>query len=272
MNIVRLIIALLSLALLVWAIWVEPRSLRISSYSLPLLDKSNRHLDGMTIAVVADLHVGSPHITLDKVAQIVAMTNAAAPDLILLPGDFVAHVVGGRTIPAMEIANALKPLNAPMGVYAVLGNHDWWEDHDTITQALESAGIIVLENKLTTLPNDLKLVGLSDVHAGVFDSSVIPHQGPVLCMTHTPDAFPDLPDACFLTVAGHTHGGQIRLPFIPPFWTPSDYRARYAAGWITEGARHLFVSTGIGTSIFPLRLGVPPEISLLTLKPAPDGE
>lgn len=220
----------------------------------------------MTIAVIADLHAGAPYIDEAKIQAIVAMTNTAKPDLILIPGDFFNHVLGGRVMPTGDIARLLSPLRAPMGVYAVLGNHDWWEDYRAMEEALERYGITVIENKKHMLANGIELVGLSDYDAGVFDPNIIPRDTKALCMTHTPDAFPHLSSSCALTIAGHTHGGQVKLPFLPPLWTPSAYGARYAAGYSQESGRALFVSTGIGTSVLPIRFGVPPEVSLLTLR------
>jgi predicted MPP superfamily phosphohydrolase len=95
----------------------------------------------------------------------------------------------------------------------------------------------------------------------------VPAEATVLAMTHNPDIFPGIPGRVALTVAGHTHGGQVRLPLLGALVVPSQYGERYAAGHVVEDGRHLFVTTGVGTSIYALRLGVPPEIVVLTLTP-----
>jgi predicted MPP superfamily phosphohydrolase len=167
----------------------------------------------------------------------------------------------------------LKPLRAPLGVYAVIGNHDRWEDAGSITAAFGAVGITVLENQNVTLATPrgpLHLAGIGDLYTKAHDPlqalAGLAADAPVLCFTHTPDLFPQLPPACALTVTGHTHGGQVRLPLVGRPMVPSGYGQRYAAGPIREGGKTLFVSTGIGTSMLPVRFGVPPEVSFLRLK------
>lgn len=94
----------------------------------------------------------------------------------------------------------------------------------------------------------------------------VPAKSKALCLTHSPDVFPELPATCVLTIAGHTHGGQVDLPFLGRLIVPSKYGQRYAAGLIHENGKSLFVSTGIGTSIIPVRFGVPPEVTILEIR------
>ena len=131
----------------------------------------------------------------------------------------------------------------------------------------------MLENAAVTISaprGPLHLAGIGDFWTQSSDPARalagIPKNAAAICFTHSPDVFPLLPKTCALTVAGHTHGGQVRLPFVGRLVVPSRYGQRYAAGYVREGGKSLFVSTGIGTSIFPVRFGVPPEISLLTLQ------
>ncbi|HKU54300.1 MAG TPA: metallophosphoesterase [Rhizomicrobium sp.] len=255
------------------AFWLEPASLRLSRYDVP---GNPPPLKGLRIAVISDLHAGSTFIDEAQIDRTVSLTNSARPDLILLTGDYVvsmAPILGGRHMPVAKIAAHLKPLRAPLGVYAVIGNHDRWEDAEAMAKALRSVGIIVLENQHLALPvphGPLFLAGIGDFYtresrppqalAGIAANM------PVLCFTHTPDVFPHLPPSCILTIAGHTHGGQVRLPFVGRLIVPSGYGQRYAAGYVREGRKSLFVSTGIGTSMLPVRFGVPPEVSFLSLK------
>jgi predicted MPP superfamily phosphohydrolase len=155
----------------------------------------------------------------------------------------------------------------------VIGNHDRWEDAGSIAVAFGAAGIRVLENQnvtLATARGPLHLAGIGDLYTKAHDPQQalagLAADAPVLCFTHTPDLFPQLPPACALTITGHTHGGQVRLPLVGRPMVPSGYGARYAAGPIREGGKTLFVSTGIGTSMLPVRFGVPPEVSFLRLK------
>ena len=259
--------------LVLYAFWLEPASLRLSRYDVP---DNPSPLKGLSIAVISDLHAGSTYIDEGKIDQVVALTNAARPDLILLTGDYVvsmAPMLGGRHMPVQMIAAHLKPLRAPLGVYAVIGNHDRWEDAGGISAAFRSVGIVVLENQhvaFSTPRGQLFLAGIGDFRTRASRpaqalAGVAP-ETPVLCFTHTQDVFPYLPPTCALTVAGHTHGGQVWLPFVGRLKVPSGHGQRYAAGYVREGGKSLFVSTGIGTSMLPVRFGVPPEVSFLRLK------
>jgi len=271
MTMVRALIAVIALGLVLWAGWWEPSSLRLSTTPIP---SPSPALKGLRIAVISDLHGGAPWIDTAKIDGVVAMTNAAKPDLVLLTGDYViTGVLGGHHMPIQTIVAHLKGLYAPLGVYAVQGNHDRWEDSDLVAAAFRQAGIPDLENRHVMLPalrNAVALVGIGDRTSGGDDlrRALAGVRGPALCFTHSPDAFADLPTTCALTIAGHTHGGQVRLPLLGRLAVrvASRFGQKYAAGIIREDGRTLFVSTGIGTSWLPLRLGVPPEISLLILK------
>lgn len=224
--------------------------------------------------MIADLHAGARFIDGDKIRQVVALANAAAPDLILLDGDYTGQRPGQpRYMTPEAIAQALSPLHARLGVYAVLGNHDEWQDGPRFAAALRAAGITVLQNEARRIDaprGPLFLVGIGDAASGHADPSRalahVPKDAQALCFTHSPDVFPALPRSCALTIAGHTHGGQVALPFLGRLIVPSRYGQRYAAGIVRENGHVLFVSTGIGTSILAVRFRVPPEISLLELR------
>ncbi len=253
------------------AFWLEPSSLRLVQYEVPAPAPVLR---GLRIAVIADLHGGSPYIGKDKIDAVVAMTNAAHPDLVLMVGDYVSgvpHIWGGPHISIEIIAAHLKALHAPLGVYAVLGNHDNWANPDRVAAALRQNGIKVLDNEhlaLTTRNGALTLVGFGDQRSHADNvaralSGIAPGTR-ALCFTHAPDLFAELPSTCALTIAGHTHGGQVVLPLLGRLVVPS--RFGYDAGLYHRDGKALFVSTGIGTSTMPVRFGVPPEISLLSLQ------
>jgi predicted MPP superfamily phosphohydrolase len=229
--------------------------------------------DGLKVAVLSDLHVGSPYRSLASVQKIVATTNAERPDLIVLLGDFVIHdVVGGRFVEPEPIAKELGGLHARLGVVAVLGNHDWWFDGERVRRALESNGIRVLEDQniqLTHAGQSFWICGLADLwtHGDRLAETLAEIHGadPVIVLSHSPDVFPEMPKRVSLTLAGHTHGGQVNLPIIGRPVVPSKFGQRFAYGLIEEDGRKLFVTAGIGTSIFPVRFRVPPEIVILTL-------
>lgn len=264
------------LALFVWGFVWEPARLLVKTQALAVPDWPVA-CTGLRVAVVTDLHVGAPHVGIDKLDRVVATVQRQSPDIVLLTGDFVIDgVIGGQWVSPETIAQHLQPLAKDGRAYAVLGNHDWWLDAGRVRRALEDAGIPVLEDASVPIAIGrcrFRLAGISDATEGPHDiakalSEVAPTEA-VLAMTHNPDIFPDLPARVSLLVAGHTHGGQVNLPWFGRVIVPSRFGQRYAIGHVVEGGRHLFVGTGIGTSILPVRWRVPPELSVLVVTPLP---
>lgn len=262
----------------VWAFWWEPG--RLVVHRTPLALPSWPAGVETRVAVIADLHVGSPRNGIDNLRRVIRRVNREEPELILIAGDLVIdNVVGGTFVPPEEIARELADLEAPRGVFAVLGNHDRWLSADRVRTALEDAGLTVVENRGARVGLErgtVWIAGASDYWTGHPDLRAAldgAREGePVLLLTHNPDLFAEVPGRVSLTVAGHTHGGQVILPFVGRAITPSRFGERYAAGHIVEAGRQLFVTTGIGTSRLGVRFLVPPEISIVTLRrgdPAP---
>ncbi|MBL8186942.1 MAG: metallophosphoesterase [Acidobacteria bacterium] len=268
-------LALLSIALLlaIYALIIEPNRLVVHRKTITLTSGLSE-LRGMKIAAISDIHAGAPHIKLDKVRRLVELTNAQQPDLILLAGDFVIqNVLGGSFVEPTALAAELKHLKANHGVFATLGNHDWWYNASRVKSAFEEAGIKVLENQTEKIERNGKafwLAGFADEWEGNPNIAETLRQvaddSPIIAFTHNPDLFPAIPNRVALTVAGHTHGGQVALPLVGRLVVPSRYKQRYAAGLVIENGKLLFVTTGVGTSIIPVRFGVPPEIALLTIQ------
>ena len=262
--------ALLGLGL--WGFWMEPASLDVAEYRLTLPDYTGPSL---RVAVLTDLHIGSPFNGLAKLRATVSRTNAARADLVCILGDLVIQgVLGGRFVEPEAIAAELANLRARDGAIAVLGNHDGWFDHNRVRRALERAGIRVLEDtaaRIVAPTASYWVAGISDLWTGRHDipaalAAVPADARPLLLLTHNPDVFPEVPGRVELTLAGHTHGGQVRLPLIGAPVVPSRYGQRFVAGHIVEGGRHLFVATGVGTSILPVRFRVPPTIAVVTIR------
>jgi uncharacterized protein len=230
-------------------------------------------------------------MSLARIEEIVRRTNALGADLILLGGDFVAaHRFLIRGYEAKEWAEILSDLSAPLGVYSVLGNHDWWhgpapglrpDGARGVQRALDNVGIPVLENDAIPIETNGRrfwLLGLGDQLAimrapHIFEGrddlpatlAKVSDDSPVILLAHEPDIFANQPDdRIALTLSGHTHGGQVRLFGWSPV-VPSQFGNRYAYGHVVEDGRHLIVSGGLGTSVLPVRLGVPPEIVLIQL-------
>ncbi len=275
---------------------IEPNRLRFPKYSLrPAGWPAGLRLK---VAVVADVHACRPWMTSDEIADVVSATNAKTPDIILLLGDYTtSHRFTGDPEPKAAWAGALARLKAPLGVHAVLGNHDWWEDHavqrgkagpPAVGVALEAAGIPLYENHAIRLEKDghgFWLAGLGDQWAyyrgrrhrrgngrfgyrGVDDIETtlagVTDQAPVILMAHEPDIFARKLERVALTVSGHTHGGQVQMFGFAPF-VPSVYGSRYLYGHIREEGRDLIVSGGLGCSGLPVRFGRPPEVPIIEL-------
>ncbi|SFG63961.1 metallophosphoesterase [Methylobacterium gossipiicola] len=267
---------------------IEPRFRLVVTRYNPVLPRWNPALR-LRVAVLADFHVCEPFMPLDRIAEIVDATNALAPDLILMLGDYPAgDRVTIRKVPLSDFARVVDVLRAPLGVHAILGNHDWWDDaavqagERDVTEAqrvLEARGIPVMENTVLRLEKDghpFWIAGLGDqepfVKVGNYQGrddlpgtlARITDDAPVLLMVHEPDIFLDVPDRVSLTLAGHTHGGQIRLFGYSPV-IPSVKGNDFAYGHVVRQGRHMIVSGGFGVSRVPIRIGVPPEIVLLEL-------
>jgi len=242
----------------------------------------------LRIAVLSDIHACERWMPLDRIARIVAQTNALRPDLIALPGDFlVGPLIGKRPIPARAIAETLAGLRAPMGVYATLGNHDWADcpearasgyAHSSIARELSRAGLRVLSNEALRLPCGTYVVGLdSAIGQGTtlrptprLDAqrafAEVPEDASVVLLAHEPDFFLDQDRPVALQLSGHTHGGQIgALGILATF--PSRYWTRLDYGHKQAGERHLVISAGLGFGGVPIRAGRTSEITLVTLMP-----
>jgi uncharacterized protein len=228
----------------------------------------------LRIAFFSDLHAGSPHINEDYIKNLVQRINALSPDLILIGGDIVINgVIGGHPISIDRIASLLKELKAPLGIYSVLGNHDWWNEGTKIRKTLETNGIPVLDNaaKLINVgPNfNFWLVGIGDDytdHANVEAAvSQINSSAPRILFMHDPSAIFEMKEKFFLALAGHLHGGQVFIPGIGAIITPGRAPKEWADGWVDFEFGSLFVSKGVGTSILPVRFNAAPEFVILDL-------
>jgi predicted MPP superfamily phosphohydrolase len=231
----------------------------------------------LTITVIADLHAGGPNMGLSRIRDVVDAANGLRSDIVLLLGDYFAtHRFVTEQVPHPAWAGEFARLKSRLGTFAIFGNHDWWYDIGGVRRALAAVNIPVLENDAFLLGEGGErfwLAGIGDQVAyrlghgrfrGVDDLpgtlAKITTDDPVVLMVHEPDIFTQVPDRVALTLAGHTHGGQLRVPVIWPAFVPSQFGARFAYGHIVEEGRHMIVSGGLGTSFVPARIGVPPEI------------
>jgi predicted MPP superfamily phosphohydrolase len=268
---IGLAVALLLAAWLALAAWHD-------TMAEPVVRRTTVQLPGMamdaepvTIALLSDLHPAQPNMPPERLARIVAQVNALHPDAIVLAGDFVSDP--GLGLSPYPIAASIAPLGklrAPLGVYAVLGNHDHWDHHDAVSGELARQGVTLLSNAARQA-GPLAIGGLDDLvtgHArlGATLAAMRGLPGGRVLVSHSPDAFARLPANTGLMLAGHTHCGQIRLFGWAPV-TNSRYGGRYVCGVVRERGNVLVVTAGLGTSVVPVRLGAVPDIWLIEARP-----
>lgn len=250
----------------------------------------------LRIVALADVHACDPWMGLDRVAGIVETANGLGGDIMLLLGDYMTGMRRfRRALSPAAIAATLGGLGAPLGVHAILGNHDWWEDEQAMRRAapgpveigerLRERGVAVLNNDAVRLVHGGQpfwLAGLGDqlafapVHRDrgrVGDDDLagtlakLTDDAPVILMAHEPDIYPGVVRSrrhVALTLCGHTHGGQVNLLGWRPAAGSRGSRI-YPRGHFRENGRDLVVSSGLGCSILPVRVGVPPEILVVEL-------
>jgi predicted MPP superfamily phosphohydrolase len=251
---------------------VEPGWLDIvqMKLKLPRLDPA---FDGYKLAQFSDIHMGTG-MTPERLKQIVSVLNEQMPDLIALTGDFVTGGPIDQFIPSL--VEALKNLKAKDGTVSILGNHDHWTDPDAIHRVIHDSGMIDLTNTVYTLKR-----GASQLHIGGVDDywerkaqlddvlAILPADGAAILLAHEPD-FADVSAATGrfdLQLSGHSHGGQVIMPFVGPLALPHLGR-KYPLGQYQVGTMIQYTNRGVGTIAPPIRFNCRPEITVFTLTTA----
>jgi len=262
-------------ALAVDSTLLEPNRPRIVRQEIALRRWPAR-LEGFTIALLSDFHYDA-YCSVHPLRAAIPMVNALRPDLIALTGDFVSVSLFSTTAVGLAgaepCAQLLGQMQAPYGLWAVMGNHDYFTDPDRVTRALHSQGIPVLANQSIPIERDgarFWLSGVGDVLGddANLDATLnpVPAGEATILLAHEPD-FADVAarHSVDLQLSGHSHGGQVRFPFLPPLYLPELGR-KYIAGLYKIGPLTLYTNLGLGTVGVPVRLNCPPEITLLTLR------
>jgi hypothetical protein len=256
---------------------LEPNLPRIvrRDFSLP---RWPERMDGFTIALLSDFHY-DPYFSIHPLRSAIGMVNDLRPDMIVLTGDFVSVPMFGDekkgAFAAEPCARLLRQMTAPHGLWAVMGNHDEGTDREIVTRALQAENIRVLANQSEAIERDgtrFWLAGVNDVLSYTADLTQtllpVPAGEAVILLAHEPDFADEA--ARFpidLQLSGHSHGGQIRIPFLPPLYLPIMAK-KYVLGTYRVGPLLLYTNAGLGTVGVPLRFDCPPEITLLTLRHA----
>ena len=272
-----------------YGVWIEPQYLLRTTVHAFIPPGWTPGLK-LRIVMLADPHLIKPHMSLDRWKRIIEAANHLQPDMHLLMGDYLAsHPFNTGRETFEDAAAAATQLQSPLGTYSVLGNHDWWEDKELqrtqqgvphAQNVFTAAGIPVLDNRAVKIIKNDKHFWLAGTQSMVairkgrrrFESradvkashAAITDEAPLIHLAHEPDLFVELPERVSLTLSGHTHGGQVRLFGYSPV-VPSQFGNRFAYGHIIEAGRHLVVSGGLGCSLLPIRIGSPPEITVLEL-------
>lgn len=280
---------LICLGLLSYAYFIEPQRLVIRHETIKTKNWDSE-FDGLRIAMLSDIHGGSNYMTAERIKDIVARTNEQNPDIIVLLGDFVSQKsvgkVGSRPLkmPASEIADNLAGLRATHGVFAVMGNHDGEFGENKVAAEFTRVGYKVLQNEVGVIEKDgksLRILGTEDhlrltkswkqTSADLKHIAAASGEGKLIVLQHSPDVLPIVtgelsisPDLT-LFLAGHTHGGQVWFPILGRMIVPSSFGQKYAYGHVREKNVDLYVTSGIGMSVLPIRFMVPPEIVILTI-------
>jgi len=246
---------------------IEPRWARLERpvFKLPGLPAA---FDGFKLAHVSDLH-RSNVVSLGYIERHLDLAANLGADMVILTGDYVT----GKAGYVHSLGPALERLAAALPTYAVLGNHDHWNGAETIEKRLRDSGIRMLDNTATKIERGSAhfwLLGTDDLMVGADDLGAAMRAAGEdsvrVLITHNPDSIEEVADAGIdLMLCGHTHGGQVAVPFIGPLIVPSNYGRRFAAGAFRVKATQLYGNRGLGLISPPVRLGVPPEVALITL-------
>ena len=231
-------------------------------------------LTDFTLAHFSDLHIGA-FMDAEQLRPIIDRINSVQADTIVFTGDLMDFSCDWQGISSESLVKQLLRLRAPQGVFAVLGNHDYYSGSDKVANIISMMGMTLLRNEgqmISKGKDQLWLAGVDDVEAKEHDLDAallgVPRSCPTILLAHEPD-YADLVSAdgrVILQLSGHSHGGQVRLPFIDVPLLPLPYLGtKYPSGLCRVGDMWLYTNRGVGMTVLPLRLNCPPEITVIKL-------
>ena len=249
---------------LLWGFLIEPNLLFIKKYQI-----KSAKLSRLKVVFISDIHASKRDS--GRIEKIVEKSNLQKPDLIILGGDFINGHSEKSSLSVDIIAKKLSKLEARYGIFSVLGNHDWYLDGHAVRHELEKVGIIVLENENTIVNINgtaVTIAGIADdtTRKPDIDKTLKGSSDTIIFITHSPDVFPNISKDTEIVLAGHTHGGQVVIPFYGAPITNSFYGQKYRYGLVNENNKTMIITGGIGTSVLPVRFFAPPEIVAIDFK------
>lgn len=276
-------LVLLAALFFTYAYFIEPRQFVVIEETLEVPNWSPA-LSGLRVVTIADIHTGSNYAPPERIRFVVEQANAQNADLIVLLGDYVSESKWDRTarskpegtdrtelkVSVETIAESLTGLMAKYGVFAIIGNHDWYHNEQKIHRIFETVGINVLQNEITEIDingEKVRLWGVEDLYRNrsvpTSPFEALAEKRNVIVLTHNPDSLLQAPAGFSIMFSGHSHGGQLNWPIIGPFAVFND--PRFMDGHAEVDGKHVYVTSGVGTSVLPFRFRVPPEINVVTL-------
>jgi len=253
----------------IWSFFVEPKIIKIEEVSIEIKNLPSSFKE-IKIVHLSDFHSKNFGEREKKVLENLKQLN---PDFIFITGDFVEWTT--RDLNSCQYFWKELSKNYPKRIFGVLGNHEHRHPKfKIIKNLLAESGIEILDNKTKKIKKNedfIYLIGVDDPHEG-YDNiekamEGIKNENPKILLAHSPEIFRKVKDKNIdLILVGHTHGGQINIPFIINFFLPLKYDKKYKSGLFKENSTYLYVNRGIGTTVLPIRLNAPPEITLIELK------
>jgi len=290
-TLIRLAILLFLLGCAIRAFWLEPESLTVTRLNVqtPAWPTGTAPL---RVALLSDIHVDHIHMTPRRVRDIARRVTALHPDIVLLAGDYIggdglrkgdarlrSHRPTADNAYEEDGLRALDAFTAPLGVYAIMGNHDCYWSCGRVRDVLATTHVRLLENTsahLTRPQGDVWIIGMEDGQTQKPDfveaSRSVPPDAAAITLVHNPGLFDWESNTGMLQLSGHSHAGQVRLPLIGAPIRMSRHTEDTAKGWSISGNRILIVTRGLGESGLPVRFGAPPQVMLLTIRPGPSAK